>query len=293
MTDEDVPTLVEPDWLEDHLNDPDLRVVDCTVELTYDNETGEMEGGPRYDDWEESHIPGSVFVDLMRDLSETEDPEYSFQLPNPASFAEEMEAVGIGDDTRVVAYDSARDDLSNEWAARLWWLLRAFGHDQVGVLNGGWNRWTDGNRPISSAEPSIPNATFTPEYQPELVADKEDVVEYTSGDSENEACVVNALWQDDYESLHIPNTENVPSVGESAVIDTETNTYDSTDEIRSRFEEVGAEESNKVVTYCGAGIAASSAAFAAYVSGFEDVAVYDGSLEEWRADPDLPVESVE
>jgi thiosulfate/3-mercaptopyruvate sulfurtransferase len=232
MTDEDVPTLVEPDWLEDRLNDPDLRVVDCTVELTYDNETGEMEGGPRYDDWEESHIPGSVFVDLMRDLSETEDPEYSFQLPNPASFAEEMEAVGIGDDTRVVAYDSARDDLSNEWAARLWWLLRAFGHDQVGVLNGGWGRWTDENRPTSSAKPSTPNVTFTPEYQPALVADKEDVVEYVSGDSENEACVVNALWQDDYESLHIPNTENVPSVGESAVIDTETNTYDSTDEIR-------------------------------------------------------------
>lgn len=62
MTDEDVPTLVEPDWLEDRLNDPDLRVVDCTVELTYDNETGEMEGGPRYDDWEESHIPGSVLL---------------------------------------------------------------------------------------------------------------------------------------------------------------------------------------------------------------------------------------
>lgn len=171
--------------------------------------------------------------------------------------------------------------------------MRAFGHDQVGVLNGGWGRWTDENRPTSSAKPSTPNVTFTPEYQPALVADKEDVVEYVSGDSENEACVVNALWQDDYESLHIPNTENVPSVGESAVIDTETNTYDSTDEIRSRFEEVGAEESNKVVTYCGAGIAASSAAFAAYVSGFEDVAVYDGSLEEWRDDPDLPVESVE
>lgn len=293
MADEDVPTLVEPDWLEEHLNDPDLRVVDCTVELTYDNETGEMEGGPCQSDWEESHIPGSVFVDLMEDLSETEDPKYSFQLPEPAEFAAEMEAVGIGDDTRVVAYDNARDDVSNEWAARFWWMLRAFGHDQVGVLNGGWNRWTDENRPTSSAEPSIPDVTFTPDFQPDLVANKEDVLAYISGDSKDEACVVNALWPDDYESLRIPNTENIPSVGESAVIDPETNTYISEDEIRSRFEEAGAAESDKVVTYCGGGIAASSAALAAYTSGFEDVAVYNGSLEEWRDDPDLPVETAE
>lgn len=293
MADEDVPTLVEPDWLEEHLNDPDLRVVDCTVELTYDNETGEMEGGPCQSDWEESHIPGSVFVDLMEDLSETEDPKYSFQLPEPAEFAAEMEAVGIGDDTRVVAYDNARDDVSNEWAARFWWMLRAFGHDQVGVLNGGWNRWTNENRPTSSAEPSIPDVTFTPDFQPDLVANKEDVLAYISGDSKDEACVVNALWPDDYESLRIPNTENVPSVGESAVIDPETNTYISEDEIRSRFEEAGAAESDKVVTYCGGGIAASSAALAAYTSGFEDVAVYNGSLEEWRDDPDLPVETAE
>lgn len=291
MSDEEIPTLVEPDWLEKHLEDQDLRVVDCTVELTYDNETGEMKGGPRRDDWTESHIPGSVFVDLMENLSETDDPEYSFQLPKPADFAAEMEAVGIGDDTQVVAYDNPRDGLSNEWAARFWWMLRVFGHDQVGVLNGGWSRWTDESRPTSSAEPSTPDVTFTPDFRPELVADKEDVLAYTSDDSDDEACVVNALWPDDYESVRIPNTENVPSVGESAIIDTETNTYISEDEIQDRFEEVGAAESDKVVTYCGGGIAASSAAFAAYTSGFENIAVYDGSLEDWRDDPDLPVET--
>lgn len=291
MVVEDVSTLVEPDWVEEHLDDPDIRVVDCTVELTYDNETGEMKGGPCRGDWEESHVPGSVFVDLMGDLSETEDPDYSFELPNPTDFAAEMEAVGIGDDTQVVAYDNARDDLSNEWAARFWWTLRAFGHDQVGVLNGGWNRWTDEGRPTASSEPSVPDVTFTPDFRPELVADKEDVLTYVSEDTEDDACVVNALWPDDYESLRIPNTENVPSVGESAVIDPETSTYASTGEIRNRFEEVGATESDKVVTYCGGGIAASSAALAAYASGFEDVAVYDGSLEEWRDDPDLPVET--
>lgn len=293
MADGNVPTLVEPDWLEQRLDDPDLRVVDCTVELTYDNETGEMNGGPRRDDWAESHIPGSVFVDLMEDLSETRNPDYSFQLPEAAEFAAEMEAVGIGNDTRVVAYDDARDELSNEWAARFWWLLRVFGHDQVGVLNGGWSRWTREDRPTSSEEPSVPDVTFEPTFRPELVADREDVSAYVSDDHEAEACVVNALWPDDHESLRIPNTENVPSVGESAVIDTDTNTYVSEDEIRTRFEEAGAAESDAVVTYCGGGIAASSAALAAHAADFENVAVYDGSLEDWRKDPDLPVETDE
>ena len=293
MTVKNPPTLVEPDWLEQHLDYPDLRVVDCTVELTYDNETGEMEGGPCRDDWEESHISGGVFVDLMEDLSKTQDPQYSFQLPEPAEFAAEMEAVGIGNETQVVAYDNARDDLSNEWAARFWWMLRAFGHDQVGVLNGGWSRWTSENRPTSSADPSIPDVTFTPDFRPDLVVDSEDILSYISADNQDEACVVNALWPDNYESLRIPNTENVPSVGESGVIDPKTNKYISKDEIQKRFEEAGAVESDKVVTYCGGGIAASSAALAAYASGFEDIAVYDGSLEEWRNDPDLPIETAE
>jgi thiosulfate/3-mercaptopyruvate sulfurtransferase len=288
MSEEDVPTLVDPEWLEERLDKPDLRVVDCTVDLTYNNETGEMEGQSGLDDWKESHIPGSVFVDLIEDLSKTDDPDYSFQLPAPEHFAAEMESVSIGNDTRVVAYDNARDDSSNEWAARFWWMLRVFGHDQVGVLNGGWNRWTNENRVATSETPSTSDVTFTPDFHPELVTDKEEVLGYISDESDEDACVVNTLGPDDYESFRIPNTKNVPSVGESVVIDAETNTYVSEDEIREQFEEVGATEADKVVTHCGAGIAASSAALAAHVAGIENVAVYDGSLEEWRNDPDVP-----
>jgi thiosulfate/3-mercaptopyruvate sulfurtransferase len=289
MAEEDVPTLVEPEWLEERLDEPDLRVVDCTVDLTYNNETGEMEGQSGLDDWKESHIPGSVFVDLIDDLSKTDDPDYSFQLPTPEHFAAEMESVGIGDDTQVVAYDNARDDSSNEWAARFWWMLRVFGHNQVGVLNGGWKRWTNENRATTSETSSTSDVTFTPDFHPELVTDKEEVLEYISDESDEDACVVNALGPDDYESVRIPNTKNVPSVGESAVIDTETNTYVSEDEIREQFGKAGATEADKVVTHCGAGIAASSAALAAHVAGIENVAVYDGSLEEWRTDPNVPI----
>jgi thiosulfate/3-mercaptopyruvate sulfurtransferase len=289
MSDTDVPALVTPEWLEPRLDDPDLRVVDCTVYLRTDAD-GELRAESGRSDWAEKHIPGSVFVDLIEDLSETDDPEYAFQLPEPAAFAAEMEAAGIGDDTRVVAYDDPSDDRSNEWAARLWWMLRAFGHDEVGVLDGGLTRWVDEGRPTTAAAPATREVTFTPEFRPELVAGKDDVLAYTSADTDAGACVLNALRPADHETSRIPNTDNVPAVGDSAVIDPETNTYRSKNELRERFEAVGATGEDRVVTYCGGGIAASSTALAAYTAGIEDIAVYDGSLREWRSDPDLPLE---
>lgn len=285
MANKNIPTLVEPDWLEENLDDPDLRVVDCSVDLTYDIETGEAECSPLRSKWEKSHIPGSIFVDLMVDLSETEDPDYAFQLPDPADFAAEMESVGIGNDTRVVAYDNA----SNEWAARFWWMLRVFGHDHVGVLNGGWKRWTNEDRPTSSADPTIPDVTFTPEYKPDFVADKEEVLSYISDENADEAHVVCALPPDEYGLIHIPNTKNIPAIGESALVNAKTNTYLSKNEIRSWFNEIGITESDRLVTYCGGGIASTSAALAAYASGIENVAVYNGALEEWRSDSELPL----
>ena len=288
MADLDVPTLVTPEWLATHLDDPDLRVVDCTVYLRTDGD-GEVRAESGRSDWDAEHIPGSVFVDLIEDLSETDQPEYPFQLPDPAAFAAEMEAVGIGDDTRVVVYDDPGDERSNEWAARLWWMVRVFGHDQVGVLNGGLTRWVDEGRPTTAEAPVEREVTFTPAFRPGLVADKEDVVAYTASDTDTEACVINALRPAEHDSSRIPNTENVPAVGDSAVIDPETNTYRPTETIQEQFEAVGATGDEQVVTYCGGGIAASSAALAAYVAGIEDVAVYDGSLEEWRSDPDLPL----
>jgi thiosulfate/3-mercaptopyruvate sulfurtransferase len=282
-----VPLLVESDWLENNLHDPHLRIVDCTVHISYDNSTGGLEAESGLDDWRKSHIPKSVFVDILNDLSKTENQDYTFQLPEADVFRSAMEAAGIGDDTLVVAYDT----LNNAWAARFWWMLRVFGHQQAGVLNGGWERWTTEGRPVSSEADNTPTVRFTPEFQLGLVANKQDINEHVANPVASEISVINALRPDDYKSLRIPNTENVPSVGESGVVDTETNMYLPVDEMKQRFDAARTAESKKVITYCGAGIAASSAAFVAYASGIEDIAVYDGSLEEWRSDPDLPVES--
>ena len=288
MSDDSLPTLVDPAWLEQRLDAPDLRILDCTVYLrTGENGEPRVESG--YDDWAEAHIPGSAFADLTADLSETDDPDYPFQLPTPADFAAAVGELGVSNDSQVVLYDTVDAGNNNEWAARLWWMFRVFGHDQVGVLDGGWARWTAEDRPVSTTATDPEPASFTADYRPELVADADDVA---SRLDDEEACLINALRPADHAAQRIPNSENVPAVGEEAVI-SDDGTYQSEATLQERFADAGATDAEDVITYCGGGIAASSEALALYQAGVTDAAVYDGSLSEWTADPDRPVESDE
>lgn len=291
MTPEPVPSLVEPEWLEARLEEPDLRVVDCTLHLSFDPETGARQSESGRSDWEAGHIPGSVFADVQDDLSAAE-PAYPYQRPTPERFARILEALGIGDDSRVVCYDAA----GNSWAARLWWLLRAFGFDRAGILNVGWDRWIAEDRPVSTAPPTEREVTFTPDPRPELFVEKEAVLEAIDDDR---CCLINALRPADHAGTglvkygrpgRIPGSVNVPAVGEEAFVDPADGRYLPQPALRERFADVGATESERVITYCGGGIAASNAAFALHLLGVEDVAVYDGSLAEWGR-TDLPMET--
>jgi thiosulfate/3-mercaptopyruvate sulfurtransferase len=291
MTAEAVPSLVEPDWLEARLDDPDLRVLDCTIHLTFDPETGARQSESGRPDWERSHVPGSAFADIQGELSAV-DPDYPYQRPSPERFADAMEALGVGDDSRVVCYDS----VGNAWAARVWWLLRSFGFDRAGVLDGGWGRWTAEGRPVSAEPPIEREVTFTPEPRHELFVEKEAVLAAI----DDGACrLVNALRPEDHAGEgvvkygrpgRIPGSVNVPTVGDDAIVDAADDTYLPREAIRERFADAGVTDGDRVITYCGGGIAASSAAFALHRLGVEDVAVYDGSLSEWGR-TDLPMET--
>ncbi len=292
MSDSIIPQLVEPDWLAANLDAPDLHVLDCTVYLDIDRDTGEIETTSGYADWQESHIPGSTFADLMTDFSETDDPEFWFQRPSAETFANEIAKLGVSNESRVVLYDAT--DL-NIWAARLWWLLRVFGFERAGILNGGWKQWTTEDRPISTETHQPSHGSFTPNFRPDLIASKEEVLESID---DSGTCLVNALRTEDHlgdgpvkygRPGRIPGSVNVPAAWENGVVDPTTARYRPRDQLRRMFARVGAGDHTRVITYCGGAISASSVAFALNLVGIENVAIYDGSLDEWGNDSALPM----
>lgn len=282
--------IVSGEWLERHLDDPDLRIIDATVLL--DPESWHANTGR--DAWEEQHIPGAVFVDLIEELSDPAGDEglpegvRAYRLPDPEAFAEAIGRYGIGNDTPVVIYDTT----AGMWASRLWWMLRVFGHDNAAVLDGGWGKWTTDGRPTTTEAGELPEATtFEPSFRAELVATREEVEDALE---DSEVALVNALWPELFRGEaktpldrpgRIPGSVNVPFTE----VAREDGTLKSPDEVRQIFGEAGVED-HSVVTYCGGGIAATFDALALATAGV-DAAVYDGSLVEWVADPKLPLET--
>jgi thiosulfate/3-mercaptopyruvate sulfurtransferase len=281
--------LVETDWLAQHLEDPGVRVLECTVNLP---PAPEQPGGFRVESgrakWAEGHIPGAGFVDLPEELSDRTST-LRFMMPPAAQFAEAMGRAGVGDGVRVILYDRA----VNMWAARVWWMLRAFGFDDAAVLNGGFKKWMVEGRPLSTDAGVRPARPFTLRPRPALMTDKAGVLA-ALGDSGS--CVLNALAVDRHRGTggvpygrpgRIAGSVNVPA---QELVDPATHAYLDADVLRAKFQAAGVLDAKRVVTYCGAGIAASSDAFVLTLLGRDDVAVYDASLLEWANDPTLPME---
>lgn len=270
--------LVETDWLEAHLNDPDLRILDATVFYR----THPVTGAPIIEtgcvQWEQGHIPNSTFVDLVSELSDPSS-KLRFAMPSPAMFARAIAQHGVGEGTRVVVYDSN----NTMWATRVWWLLRAFGFEQVAVLNGGWKKWTLESRPTSTQTITRPVGRFQARLDAAWLATKAQVErEIQNGNT----CVINSLARSAHKDAHIPGSINLPAV---EMLDATTGAYLPIDVLREQFKDDNALDRERVVTYCGAGIAATSTAFVLSLLTQKPVAVYDGSMQEWTADSSLPV----
>jgi thiosulfate/3-mercaptopyruvate sulfurtransferase len=275
-------TLVSAAWLEEHLDDPDLVVLDATVIVQPDGSGGfvSVNGRPSY---ESGHIPTAGFADLFGDLSDGDSP-HEFTRPSPEQFAAAMEALGVSDDSRVVLYDA----VGSMWAARVWWMLRWIGFDRAALLDGGLNAWTAGGRPLSTEPASRPAGQLTVNHRPELFADRDEVLASIEDDA---VTLIDSLPPPYFRGEttmydrpgHITGAVNVPVF----LAFDDTGRFRPLDEAASIFE---GDRDGRAINYCGGGIAASSNAFVMTRLGFTNVAVYDASLQEWTADPDLPME---
>jgi thiosulfate/3-mercaptopyruvate sulfurtransferase len=277
--------IVSTQWLADHLGSSALVVVDTTV-IPYTQPNGRggyVSGHEQY--LVDGHIPGAVFGDLIDELSEP-GAQLAFTRPVAERFAAAVGALGIDNETTVVIYDRA----VGQWASRLWWLFRTFGYDATAVLDGGYTKWTAEERDteIAHVEPGV--ATFTTSERPELWASKDDVQAIVNGDAAG--ALVCGLPPKEFSGEegrrprlgHIPGSLSAPA---GRLVDRETNALINDDALRKAFEP--ALDEDRIVAYCAAGIAATSDALALTLLGHRNVAVYDGSLNEWAADPSLPV----
>lgn len=292
MTFQNHQYLVETEWLAGHLNDPDLRIIECNVGMPNyreDSAGDHIEIVSGRSDYEQGHIPGSDFVDLVTEFTNQDEKRSMFPLPSPEQFAEVMYRHGIGEGVRVVIYDRTM----NAWAARFWWMLRSFGFDGAAVLNGGWAKWTTEKRPTSVASPHPDPRKFVARYRPELIATKKEVLQAIGDES---SCIINALDPEEFAGRgpvrygrrgHIPTSVNIPAIG---LADPHTHAYWDAETLRAQFAAAGALDKDRVITHCGGGIAASSDALVLTLLGVENVALYNGSMMEWAADPELPLE---
>jgi two-component system, NtrC family, sensor kinase len=281
--------LITAEWLAAHLGESDLRVIDCTVHIGFDAAVVGPTRSSGREDFERGHIPGAQFVDVLTELSDPASP-LPCTVPSAAQLAAVMSQLGVGNASRVILYSAQ----NVYWAARVWWLLRLFGFDNASLLDGGWQKWRREGRPTEAgpAKPRRP-ASFVIRTPRELIATKAEVLAAIDDPS---VCTINALPADQHlftsgihygRPGHIAGSLNVPA---EDLLDSATNEFLPADQLRQRFATVGA-FNKRVITYCGAGSAASADAMALMMLGHTDVRLYDGSLCEWAADPSLPMEA--
>lgn len=285
--------LVSSGWLRERLRDPsgdaEPRVVDCRYRL------GEPGAGEVL--WREGHIPGAAFLDVDRDLAASPGERGRHPLPDAGAFEAAARRAGIGRDTLVVAYDEAAEG----GAARLWWLLRHFGHDDVTVLDGGLRGWREDGGELRAGEERIEPGDFcaappagAPASAEELAAALESARPADQAPhGARPPVLLDARAPERYRGEmepidpvagRIPGAVNMPFAGLAP-----GGRFLAPEELRARFEAAGVTSGDEAVAYCGSGVTACLLVLAAEVAGIGAARLYPGSWSEWSG-RELPME---
>lgn len=283
--------LVETTWLAGYLQDPNLRIVDMRGYVRTSERDGVQEAqyvGAR-DEYVLAHIPGALYIDWTSDIVDSND-SVEAQIAPTGQFAQAMARLGIGDQHLVVAYD---EHPASQFATRLWWALKFYGHEQVVVLNGGLAKWKREKLPMTDTIPQYPPATFTPVVHTELRATAEDVLkllgqqDVTLIDARDRRQYTGALVRRPGRPGHIPGALNIPR---EEIIDSETGTFRDNEDLTRVFSHAHVLPQQHIVAYCNGGVAATTILFSLAMLGYPSLTNYDGSWNEWGERQDLPVE---
>ena len=281
MTDPRTESLVGTGWLAEHLEAPDVRIVDASYYLPH-------EGLDPRTEFEAHHIPGAVFFDIDEIADTTSDLPH--MIPPPEKFSARVRKLGLGDGVRIVVYDQ-RGIFS---APRVWWTFRLFGHEDVAVLDGGLPKWLAEGRPVEDGPADPSERHFTARTNSFMVRDLDQMVKNLEKGREQ---VLDARSRARFEGSeaeprpglrpgHIPNSRCLPL---TELLDPRTQTMLPAKELCRRFEAAGIDMRRPVVTTCGSGVTAAVLALGLSIAGHKDVAVYDGSWAEWGQPGDTPV----
>ena len=281
--------IVNCEWLAENINNNNIRTFDCTTYLHYrDNDPSlpyVVESGR--EQYEKSHIPNSSYIDLQSDLSDKDSP-YRFTMPNLKVLSENFQKVGIGEGFHIVLYSRN----GTQWSARIWWMLRSVGVDNVSILDGGFNEWVRLGLPTSDKILTFPKSNFNFKPRNEIFIDKEPVIKALE---DKNTKILNSLTEDIHKGLNprygrpgrIPNSLNIPF---HKLLDPETGKFLGAEELLEIFQKNKISYENQIINYCGGGIAASLEAFVLYQLGYKNLKIYDNSLSEWAIDENLPME---
>ena len=275
--------LVSTEWLASNLADKNLRVVDATYTLPGVSPTG-------HELYRKRHTPGAVFYDIDA-VAEARNP-LPHMLPDEQTFGQMMGRLGLGDRHKIVVYDS----MGLATAPRAWWSLRAYGHKDVAVLNGGMPKWLAENRPVTAEIPHYPAATFTARLFKPGLRDKAQLLANLKTRREQ---VIDARSAARFAGTapeprsglrggHIPGSLSLPS---DQLSDPKTKEVLPAEDLAARFRAAGLDPQKPAIASCGSGVTACALAFGLHLLGWNEAAIYDGSWSEWGLPGDTPVET--
>lgn len=284
-------SLITTEWLAAHLDDANVRIIDARWYLL-DPAKGEA-------DYSKGHIPNAIYLSVDRHLAShplADARTGRHPLPEPAAFEETMNnagvfgnATGISPDTQVVAYD----DAGGANAARLWWLLRYFGHENAALLDGGLPQWLKEGRALATDIPKFPRGDFHAQPNRNLMVTKQEMIEKLRKDR---ALVLDARIRDRYEGKsdpidprpgHIPGAKSAPVAANLRGADDLR--FREPADMQAHYDALGADGADEIIAYCGSGVTAAADVFALQLAGYDNTRLYVGSFSEWSRDPELPI----